>query len=92
MTGQPEDSPGFSTMGMQAGRIVARRVNLRADHPNLLQAILPHEITHAILADHFRGPIPRWADEGAALQAEDQEEQHRHQLLMRDFADPSRIT
>jgi hypothetical protein len=77
MTGQPEESPGFSTMGMNAGRIIARRVNLRADHPNLLKAILPHEITHVVLADLFpHQQIPRWADEGMAVLSEPITEQN----------------
>lgn len=76
MTGQPEQSPGFSTMGMNSGRIIARRVNLRADHPNLLRAILPHEITHVVLADLFPNQqIPRWADEGMAVLSEPASEQ-----------------
>ena len=78
MTGQPEDSPGFSTMGMNGGRIIARRVNLRADHPTLLPAVLPHEITHVILADLFpTQQIPRWADEGMAVLSEPADEQQR---------------
>ena len=77
MTGQPEESPGFSTMGMNGGRIIARRVNLRVDHPNLLRAILPHEITHVVLADLFpHQQIPRWADEGMAVLSEPASEQH----------------
>lgn len=76
MTGQPEESPGFSTMGMNGGRIIARRVNVRADHPNLLTAILPHEITHVVLADLFpEQQIPRWADEGMAVLSEPTTEQ-----------------
>lgn len=75
-TGQDEASPGFSTMGMNAGRIIARRINLRADHPNLLPTILPHEITHVVLADLFSDQqIPRWADEGMAVLAEPASEQ-----------------
>jgi hypothetical protein len=71
MTGQPEASPGFSTMSVNNGRIIARRVNLRADHPQMLSAILPHEVTHVVLADLFtRQQIPRWADEGMAVLAE----------------------
>ena len=78
MTGQPEDSPGFSTMGMNGGRIISRRINLRADHPTLLQAVLPHEITHVILADLFpTQQIPRWADEGLAVLSEPADEQQR---------------
>jgi len=76
LTGQPETSPGFSTMGVNANRIVARRVNLRADHPQLLAAILPHEVTHVVLADLFtQQQIPRWADEGMAVLAEPPAEQ-----------------
>ncbi len=76
MTGQPEESPGFSTMGLNAGRVLARRINLRADHPNLIKAVLPHEITHVILADLFPDQqVPRWADEGMAVLSEPPSEQ-----------------
>ena len=76
MTGQPETSPGFSTMGVSGGQIVTRRVNLRADHPQMLAAILPHEVTHVVLADVFtEQQIPRWADEGMAVLAEPATEQ-----------------
>jgi hypothetical protein len=86
MTGQPEDSPGFSTMGMNEGRVITRRVNLRADHPNLVAAVLPHEITHVILADLFTfQQIPRWADEGMAVLSEPAEEQRKRSG---DLADP----
>ena len=73
---QPPDSPGFSTMGVNAGRVVLRRVNLRTDHPNMAQAILPHEVTHVVLADLFPDQqIPRWADEGMASLAEPRSDQ-----------------
>jgi hypothetical protein len=76
LTGQPETSPGFSTMAVNGNRIIARRVNLRADHPQLLAAILPHEVTHVVLADLFtQQQIPRWADEGMAVLAEPPAEQ-----------------
>jgi hypothetical protein len=86
MTNQPEQSPGFSTMGMNGGRIIARRINLRADHPNLLKAVLPHEITHVVLADLFpHQQIPRWADEGMAVLSEPASEQ---QSRAADLDDP----
>jgi hypothetical protein len=75
-TGQPESSPGFSTMGINANRVISRRVNLRGDHPQLLTAVLPHEVTHVVLADLFtEQQIPRWADEGIAVLAEPKSEQ-----------------
>ena len=77
-TGQPEDSPGFSTMNMNQGRLIGRRVNVRIDHPTAISAVLPHEITHVILADWFtQQQIPRWADEGMAVLSEPVEEQRR---------------
>jgi hypothetical protein len=86
MTGQPEDSPGFSTMGLNSGRIVARRLNLRADHPNMVAAVLPHEVTHVVLADLFTTQqIPRWADEGIAVLSEPASEQH---LRAEDLSKP----
>ncbi len=53
----------------------------------ILTSALPHEVTHTILADHFRQPVPRWADEGAAILAEDAEEQKRHDQLARKILD-----
>ncbi len=75
-TKQPEESPGFSTMVCNADRVVGRRVNLRADHPQMVTAILPHEVTHVVLADLFPSQqIPRWCDEGMAVLAEPRAEQ-----------------
>ncbi len=78
VTGQPAESPGFSTMEGDGTRITARRVKLRADHPTLIEAVLPHEVTHVVLADLFPSQqIPRWADEGIAVLSEPTAEQAR---------------
>jgi tetratricopeptide (TPR) repeat protein len=73
-TGVPSDSPGHSSIGAEqhdASRVHSRRIDLRADDPNMLRAVLPHETTHVALAGRFgRRPIPRWADEGMAVLAE----------------------
>ncbi len=85
-TQQPENSLGFSTMSVTGAQVVARRVNLRADHPQLLAAILPHEVTHVVLADIFTvKQIPRWADEGLAVLAEPRSEQ---QLRWAELGEP----
>ena len=86
LTGQPVDSPGFSTMGMNQGQITSRRVSVRTDHEGMLAAVLPHEITHVILADYFTDEqIPRWADEGMAVLMEPALEQKRR---ANDLVDP----
>ncbi len=47
----------------------------------VLDSVIPHEVSHTIFACHFRQPLPRWADEGAATLAEHESEKRR-QLLM----------
>jgi hypothetical protein len=70
-TKQSENAPGFSSIESSGGRITVRRTFLHADHPHLLTAILPHEITHVVVADLFaKEQIPFWADEGIAVLAE----------------------
>ena len=58
----------------------------------VLDAVLPHEITHTIFATHFGRPLPRWADEGACTTVEHESERAKnHQLLMQFLtAKPSR--
>lgn len=49
----------------------------------LLDAVLPHEITHTIFATHFGQPLPRWADEGACTTVEHVSEREKnHEMLM----------
>ena len=88
-TGQPEISPGISTMANNGIRVLSRRMNLRADNPLLLTATLPHEVTHIVLADVFVvQQIPRWADEGIAVLAEPATEQHHREADLRNRSKP----
>jgi hypothetical protein len=74
-TGVPATSPGHSTIGREAGRVVRRRIDLRCDRPAMLTAVLPHEITHVVVAGQLGGRrVPRWADEGMAVLAEPTEQ------------------
>ncbi len=58
----------------------------------LLDAVLPHEVTHTIFATHFGRPLPRWADEGACTTVEHASERKKIQELLMDYlsARPSR--
>lgn len=81
-TGAPPESPGHSSINadhQDARRVHHRRVDLRGDHAHLLVAVLPHEVTHAVLAGQVAHvPIPRWADEGMAVLSETYERIGRH--------------
>ncbi len=50
----------------------------------ILSSVLPHEITHTVLASYFRCPLPRWADEGASTLCECEEERSRQMRLLKE--------
>lgn len=51
----------------------------------LLDAVLPHEITHTIFATHFGRPLPRWADEGACTTVEHVSERTKNHNMLISF-------
>lgn len=51
----------------------------------ILDSVLPHEVTHTILATHFGRPLPRWADEGICTTVEHVSERSKHEAKLREF-------
>lgn len=51
----------------------------------ILDSVLPHEVTHTILATHFGRPLPRWADEGICTTVEHPSERRKHEQKLREF-------
>ncbi|TWU35981.1 M1 family metallopeptidase [Novipirellula artificiosorum] len=51
----------------------------------ILDSVLPHEVTHTILATHFGQPLPRWADEGICTTVEHRSEKQKHETKLREF-------
>jgi hypothetical protein len=71
---------GSSLVKITDGQIRARRIDLQGARSDFLTAALPHELTHVILKDEFlTTSLPRWADEGSAILADDESKQGRHQ-------------
>jgi hypothetical protein len=84
-TSQNPSVPGHSRIELDStsGRVVARQMHMRCDNPAMLEAILPHETTHVVLAGQFGNHhVPRWVDEGVAVLTEpvDKVQQHRKNL------------
>jgi hypothetical protein len=78
-TGAPAGSPGHSTISLEGGRVVVRKVDIRGDDPNYLVGVLPHETTHVVLAGRFGSHhVPRWADEGMAVLSEPRQRVELH--------------
>jgi hypothetical protein len=67
-------------------------MNIQGSLERILDSVLPHEVSHTIFACHFRRPLPRWADEGAATLAEHESERRRQELtVMQVIKTPKRI-
>jgi hypothetical protein len=78
-TGKSVESPGHSTIQTKAGRVVARRIDLRLDEPAIMDGVLPSEVTQVVLADMFADqPLPRWAIVGMAALSESPERVGRY--------------
>ena len=56
----------------------------------LLYSVLPHEITHTVLAHHFGQPVPRWADEGGSVLSENDDERFNHDVRCREILNQGR--
>jgi RNA polymerase sigma factor (sigma-70 family) len=53
--------------------------------------LLPHEMTHTILAEWRCQPLPRWADEGAAMLSESAISRARHERALERFLNTRRL-
>ena len=70
---------GSSLVQLKSGVISKRRIDLMLDQQGTLTS-LPHELTHVILADCFKGrQPPLWLDEGIAMLADTHEKQLLHE-------------
>ncbi|MEM7782603.1 MAG: hypothetical protein AAF623_04555, partial [Planctomycetota bacterium] len=78
-----ETSFGFVRDRFGKGQPMDWQMKIFGPPDRLLDAVLPHEITHTIFATHFGQPLPRWADEGACTTVEHESERRKnHQMLM----------
>ncbi len=60
-------------------------MRVQGTEQRILDSVLPHEVTHTILATHFRRPLPRWADEGACTTVEHMAEKKKQQNMLITF-------
>ena len=60
-------------------------MEIQGSRARILDSVLPHEITHMVLATHLGRPLPRWADEGAATSVEHISERSKQDKLLIQF-------
>jgi hypothetical protein len=77
---------GATSFAFDRGHVFGWNMTLQGQPQEILDSVLPHEITHTILASHFRRPTPRWASEGASTLAESESDRQRmYQCLKQSF-------
>lgn len=71
-TGAPVNPGGGHTdVRADGSRVISRCIHVHGARTFLLQGVVPHEVTHAVLAGRLSdNRVPRWADEGMAILAE----------------------
>jgi hypothetical protein len=83
---------GATTFTFAAGQVFNWNMRVQGTAERILDSVIPHEVSHTIFASHFRRPLPRWADEGAASLVEHESERRRQLMLLRQvFHTPQRI-
>ncbi len=85
-----ETSFAFQMHGGQRGVPVDWEMKIYGSPERILDAVLPHEITHTIFATHFGRPLPRWADEGACTTVEHVSERYKNHQMLLEFLTTSR--
>ena len=81
---------GATTFVFTGNAVGDFKMNIQGPLDRILDSVLPHEINHTIFAEHFRRPLPRWADEGAATFVEDESERRRQMLLAQQVLQTNR--
>lgn len=88
-----QSSPNLPASGetkytLAAGSIRNIQMFLSGTRERILDSVLPHELTHTVLATHFAPsgkPVPRWADEGACTTVEHSSERSKHDMMLVRF-------
>jgi hypothetical protein len=76
---------GETSFVFDRGEVFGWRMRVQGTEERILDSVLPHEVTHTILATHFRRPLPRWADEGACTTVEHAIERNKQQNMLISF-------
>lgn len=61
------------------------QMEVTGSQERILDSVLPHEVTHTVLATYFGRPLPRWADEGICTTVEHPSEKAKHEAKLREF-------
>lgn len=61
---------GATMFRFDNGEVFDWNMQVKGTRHAVLNDVIPHEVNHTVFATHYRRPLPRWADEGAASTVE----------------------
>jgi hypothetical protein len=74
---------GATTFSFDRGQVFGWKMRVQGTLERVLDSVIPHEVSHTVLACYFRRPLPRWADEGAATLVEHETEQRVQRMRLK---------
>jgi hypothetical protein len=86
----PTRTGGATTFTFGSRGVSQQDMKIFGKVDQLLESVLPHEVTHTVLAYHFGAPVPRWADEGGSVLSENDNERLEHDIKCREFLNANR--
>jgi hypothetical protein len=85
IAGPNREANGVTNFVFMQGTVGRWQMRVEGTEERVLDSVLPHEITHTVLASHFAPmgkPVPRWADEGACTTVEHIAERSKFDKLL----------
>lgn len=85
IAGPNREANGVTNFVFMQGTVGRWKMRVEGTEERVLDSVLPHEITHTVLASHFAPmgkPVPRWADEGACTTVEHIAERSKFDKLL----------
>lgn len=76
---------GETSFTFEGGEVFGWQMKVQGSEERILDSVIPHEISHTILASYFRKPVPRWLDEGAATAVETVSERDNYRQMLIKF-------
>jgi hypothetical protein len=87
-----DGSSGSATsFRFEHGKVSHMQMHLEDSLDRILANAVPRQVTHTIFAHTLGESQPRWPSDGAAKMAEDEQEQHRQEKIMRQLANAGKI-
>lgn len=85
------EGTGWTTYKFRGETVTRADIRLQGPKDQLLEYVLPHELCHAVLVMAMGKPMPRWADEGAAMLSESESQKLRQRLLVEQLVRAGKV-